>query len=107
MRKKKENIRLTSEKSGAPEIDEALATEREERYEEFAGTMATDDVGPGYTTDPKFEHSVEGTEGPLSGESTDPPQKEQIIGKSRRVKRRQPKRMARGRHAAARSSKKI
>jgi hypothetical protein len=109
MRKKKENIRLTSAKSGEREIDEALETEREERYEEIAGEMATDDVGPGYTNEPAFEHSIEGNEGPLSGESNTPPDKKQIVGESKRVTRRRhrAKRLPQGRHAAARSSKKL
>jgi hypothetical protein len=111
MRKKKENIKINSD----PEIPktEALETEREERYEEVTGEASTEALGPGYTTEPNFESSIDSSDGPLAGDSLEPPfTKQDLLGKAKSTKRRkgkgkgEPHTKTVGRHAAARSSKK-
>ena len=111
MRKKKENIKINSD----PDVpkNEALETEREERYEEISGEMSTEGVGAGFTTDVEFDESIESADGPLAGESIEPPlTKSDMTGKAktksrlRKGKKRDARVRTVGRHAAARSSKK-
>jgi hypothetical protein len=111
MRKKKENIKINSDPD-LPKTD-ALETEREERYEEIAGEMATDNVGSGFTTNPNFDASIDSADGPLAGESIEPPvSMRELSGKAksksrlRKTKKHEPRVRTVGRHAAARSSKK-
>ena len=122
MRKKKENIVLNSDRT--IEKTEALETEREERFDAIDGETSTEAVGPGFTTEPRLERSMQFGDGPLTGESTDPAfskgemlqpraDEEDAFGAPRKGRAKGRKRRGKaqvktvGRHAAARSSKKI
>jgi len=109
MRKKKENIRLQTLSQTDEPLPEALESEREQRYEEMSGETATEGVGVGYDTDPRFENSVDSADGPLSQESIDPPTRPRGMTGSKKAERRKKRShgVPQGRHAAARSSKKI
>jgi hypothetical protein len=103
MRKKKENIKLSQD----PDVimTPALETQREERYELASGDHATEGVGSGYTNEPRFEETIQSGDGPLAGETTDPPVlRSEVLGTR---KRRRHKKRTIGRHAAARSTKSI
>jgi hypothetical protein len=106
MRKKKENLRLQTLSQTDEPLPEALESDREQRYEEMSGVMATEGVGPGFDTDPEFENSVDSADGPLSQDSMDPPTRPRgVSGSKKSKKKRHP--IPASRHAAARSSKKI
>ena len=106
MRKRKENMAAADELANAPD-PESLATEREERFDAIDGETSTDGVGPGYSTDPGFEKSVQSADGPLSGESFTPPTR--LAGRLKKHGRRKKKTHvnAQTRHAAANSPRKL
>lgn len=105
MRKKKENVLINSD----PDIPKTpgLETQREERYEETSGESSTVGLGAAYTNEPRFEKTIQTGDGPLAGETTDPPLSKREITGSRRKSRRRHRGRTVGRHAAARSSKTI
>lgn len=116
MRKKKENIAAQgrARRDDIPEND-AMESEREQRFEEINGATSTEGVGPGFDT-PEPDDLIENmqtSDGPVAGESISPPNEpiglpggKKRKGKAKRSRMRMVDRQ-RGNHIAARSARKI
>jgi len=114
MRKKKENININAQRlrdsDQLPET-EAMETAREEHKEAINGETSSEGVGPGFTSSEGDHETVTSADGPISGDSFDPPQRRMRAnkGQARRTKKsKHPEEwLDKGNHIAARSSKKF
>jgi hypothetical protein len=107
MRKKKENLAYNAKRDPMiPETD-ALESEREQRMEEIGGESSTEGLGPGFDSGLDEPEGFESADGPLSGDSMEPPTGRRGHAKKRRKGQHPEEWRNKGNHIAARSSKKI
>lgn len=110
MRKTKENSALRI-KGVAPDLREALETANEERAEAIGGENATEGLGNGFDAPgsdaEELDTAESSADGPVSGESNDPPFQPRTGRKKHEKKRGVTLPDGPSNHAAAHSSKTI